>query len=74
MNVKFSDDLGRNEEAVDLGGPKREFLRLLIEALAGSQLFEGDGRKYLSLNAAAHGEDHYYLAGLAMAVTGSVLL
>ena len=41
MNVKFSDDLGWNEEAVDLGGPRREFLRLLMEALAMSPLFEG---------------------------------
>lgn len=41
MNVKFSDDLGRNEEAVDLGGPRREFLRLLMEALVMSPMFEG---------------------------------
>ena len=55
-----------------------------MEALAGSQLFEGDGRKYLSLDAAgnfalclflfftcfpAHREEHYYLARLAMAVS-----
>ncbi|KAI9520680.1 hypothetical protein NQZ68_015600 [Dissostichus eleginoides] len=41
MNIKFSDDLGRNEEAVDLGGPRREFLRLLMEALMMSFMFEG---------------------------------
>ncbi|RVE59730.1 hypothetical protein OJAV_G00191430 [Oryzias javanicus] len=33
MSVRFSDDMGVHEEAVDLGGPRREFLRLLIEAL-----------------------------------------
>ena len=43
MNVKFSDDLGRNEESVDLGGPRREFLRLLMEALVMSPMFEGSG-------------------------------
>ncbi|KAK1893547.1 G2/M phase-specific E3 ubiquitin-protein ligase [Dissostichus eleginoides] len=41
MNIKFFDDLGRNEEAVDLGGPRREFLRLLMEALMMSFMFEG---------------------------------
>ncbi|XP_034073724.1 uncharacterized protein LOC117547245 [Gymnodraco acuticeps] len=41
MNIKFSDDLGRNEEAVDLGGPRREFLRLLMEALMMCSMFEG---------------------------------
>lgn len=33
ISVRFSDDMGVPEEAVDLGGPRREFLRLLIEAL-----------------------------------------
>lgn len=28
MSVKFSDDMGKNEESVDLGRPRREFLRL----------------------------------------------
>lgn len=51
MNVKFSDDFGKSEEAVDLGGPRREFLRLLIEALSVSPMFEGpDGRKNLAMN------------------------
>lgn len=41
MSIKFSDDRGTKEEAVDLGGPRREFLRLLMEALAESDIFEG---------------------------------
>ncbi|XP_054636388.1 uncharacterized protein LOC129183310 isoform X1 [Dunckerocampus dactyliophorus] len=32
MCIQFSDDLGMNEEAVDLGGPRREFLQLLKES------------------------------------------
>ncbi|GAA6102336.1 uncharacterized protein LOC120559387 isoform X1 [Tachysurus ichikawai] len=33
MCIKFSDDLGMDEEAVDLVGPRREFVWLLMEAL-----------------------------------------
>lgn len=51
MSVRFSDNMGVHEEAVDLGGPRREFLRLLIEALPQSQMFEGEeGRMNLALN------------------------
>lgn len=51
MCIKFSDDLGMDEEAVDLGGPRREFLRLLMEALALSPMFEGrDGKLNLALD------------------------
>ncbi len=31
--VKFSDDAGRFEEGLDTGGPKREFLSLLMKEL-----------------------------------------
>ncbi|XP_034722118.1 uncharacterized protein LOC117941138 [Etheostoma cragini] len=49
--VKFSDDMGRNEEGVDLGGPRREFLRLLMETIARSPMFEGkENRKNLALD------------------------
>lgn len=41
MSIKFSDDRGTKEEAVDLGGPRREFLRLLMESLAESDMFAG---------------------------------
>ena len=50
MCVMFTDDFGVDEEAVDLGGPRREFLRLLMEALAHSQMFEGrEGKANLPL-------------------------
>lgn len=45
IGVKFSDDTGQSEEAVDSGGPRREFLRLLIEVLAQSPMFEGRERQ-----------------------------
>lgn len=50
-SVKFSDDTGLHEEAVDLVGPRREFLRLLIEALPLSKMFEGkEGKMNLALD------------------------
>ncbi|XP_034002246.1 G2/M phase-specific E3 ubiquitin-protein ligase-like isoform X3 [Trematomus bernacchii] len=70
MSVKFSDDLGIDEEAVDLGGPRREFLRLLMEALARSPMFEGrDSKLNLALHSAALREDRYFIAGQAIAVS-----
>lgn len=50
--IKFSDDRGTIEEAVDLGGPRREFLRLLIKALADSDMFSGpEGNLNLAVSA-----------------------
>ncbi|KAL3969408.1 suppressor of tumorigenicity protein 14 [Sarotherodon galilaeus] len=43
--MEFSDDMRVPEEAVDLGGPGREFLLLLIEALPLSPMFEGEEGK-----------------------------
>ena len=39
--VKFTDDAGVSEGAVDLGGPMREFLTLVLWYLHDSQLFCG---------------------------------
>ncbi|KAL7394479.1 hypothetical protein ABVT39_026611 [Epinephelus coioides] len=68
--VKFSDDMGRNEEGVDLGGPRREFLRLLMETIARSPMFEGkENSENLALDSTALREDWYYIAGRAIAVS-----
>ncbi|KAL7396177.1 hypothetical protein ABVT39_001478 [Epinephelus coioides] len=70
MCIKFSDELGMDEEAVDLGGPWREFLRLLMEALALSPMFEGrDGKLNLALDSSALREDRYFIAGRAIAAS-----
>ncbi|XP_072574531.1 uncharacterized protein [Paramormyrops kingsleyae] len=70
ISVRFSDDLGVHEEAVDLGGPRREFLRLLIEALPSSSMFEGkEGKMNLALDSTALREDRYFIAGRAIAVS-----
>ncbi|KAG1954942.1 G2/M phase-specific E3 ubiquitin-protein ligase-like [Pimephales promelas] len=51
MVIRFSDDKGRYEEAIDLGGPRREFLRLLLAALTHSSMFEGkEGNLNLALD------------------------
>jgi len=34
MSVQFTDDAGISEGAVDEGGPRREFLQLLMSHLA----------------------------------------
>lgn len=39
MSVKFTDDHGQSEEAVDLGGPRRELLTLVMLELQQSSLF-----------------------------------
>ena len=51
MLVKFADDIGQSEGAVDLGGPTREFLRLAIQELFESFMFSGEiGRRVLVPN------------------------
>ena len=51
LSVKFTDDIGISEGAVDLGGPAREFFTLVTERLVNSQLFVGGpNSKFLSFN------------------------
>ena len=46
---------------MDLGGPRREFLRLLTEALAQSSVFEGtEGNLNLALDSSG---SHYLVFG-----------
>ncbi|KAI4800069.1 hypothetical protein KUCAC02_016606 [Chaenocephalus aceratus] len=62
--------MGRQEEGIDLGGPRREYLRLLMETIARSPMFEGkESCKSLALDSTALREDRYYLAGRAIAVS-----
>ena len=50
--VGFADGAGIDGGAVDSGGPKREFLRLLIWHLKKSRLFIGpDNHKFLNMDA-----------------------
>lgn len=49
--VKFSDDAGRFEEGLDAGGPKREFLSLLMRSLQQRPIFDGPAEsRYIVYN------------------------
>lgn len=70
LSVKFTDDMGISEGAVDLGGPAREFFTLVTERLVNSQLFVGGATsKFLSLNARCLEAREYYLAGQIFAMS-----
>ncbi|XP_062410407.1 G2/M phase-specific E3 ubiquitin-protein ligase-like [Sardina pilchardus] len=68
--VKFTDDAGSFEEGLDTGGPRREFLTLLMTHLRNRPIFDGPPEKrYLVYNPSAVREDEYYLAGKMIAVS-----
>ncbi|XP_073318230.1 G2/M phase-specific E3 ubiquitin-protein ligase-like [Pagrus major] len=68
--VKFTDDAGSFEEGLDTGGPRREFLTLLMNHLRNRPIFDGPPEKrYLVYNPSAVREDEYYLAGKMIAVS-----
>ncbi|XP_040905180.1 G2/M phase-specific E3 ubiquitin-protein ligase-like [Toxotes jaculatrix] len=68
--VKFSDDAGRFEEGLDTGGPKREFLSLLMKSLRKRPIFDGPAEsRYIVYNSTAIREDEYRLAGKMIAVS-----
>lgn len=71
ISVKFTDDVGSSEEAVDLGGPKREFLTLLLHSLLyESPLFFGHPHsRFLSLNQKSLEEEEYRLTGEIIALS-----
>ncbi|GAA6085325.1 G2/M phase-specific E3 ubiquitin-protein ligase-like, partial [Tachysurus ichikawai] len=56
-------------DAVDLGGPRRELLRLLVEALVLSPLFEGRDIFWPWTVLTSLRDDLYFLAGGAVAMT-----
>ncbi|XP_067088310.1 G2/M phase-specific E3 ubiquitin-protein ligase-like [Osmerus mordax] len=70
ISVKFSDETGHVEEGIDLGGPRRELLSLLMEDIERSPMLAGpDGQKNLALDSIAVREDKYYIMGKAISVS-----
>ncbi|XP_078023637.1 uncharacterized protein LOC117251931 isoform X2 [Epinephelus lanceolatus] len=70
MLVRFTDDAGVPEEGIDTGGPRREFLTLLMKHLKDRPIFDGpEGHRFLVYNANAVREDEYYLAEKMIAVS-----
>ncbi|XP_067108274.1 uncharacterized protein [Osmerus mordax] len=52
MLVRFTDDAGIFEEGIDTGGPRREFLSLLMKHLKNRPIFDGpEGHRFLVYNA-----------------------
>lgn len=52
MLVKFTDDGGVLEEGIDTGGPRQEFLTILMKHLKDRPIFDGpEGRRFLVYNA-----------------------
>lgn len=52
MLVQFTDDTGGLEEGTDTGGPRREFLTLLMKRLKDRPIFDGpEGHRFSVYNA-----------------------
>lgn len=70
ISVKFTDDAGVSEGAVDLGGPMREFFTLTFQYLHDSQLFCGhENCKFLSFLSKCVDNDDYFSAGVMFAMS-----
>ena len=61
LSVKFADDVGSSEGAVDLGGPTRKFLRLAVkDVFCKRGIFGGsEDNKVLLLNCQGTGAGSY---------------
>ncbi|XP_063355269.1 G2/M phase-specific E3 ubiquitin-protein ligase-like [Pelmatolapia mariae] len=69
MFIKFNDDAG-SFEGLDTGGPRREFLTLLMGSLRNRPIFDGPPEsRYLVYNSRAARQDEYFLAGKMIAVS-----
>ncbi|MEQ2308311.1 hypothetical protein AMECASPLE_027000, partial [Ameca splendens] len=71
VDVKFTDDYGISEGAVDNGGPTREFFRLCLHEIKDRiGIFEGPSNsKILTCNSKAMKVNGYYYAGQIMAMS-----
>ena len=68
--VKFTDDVGTSEGAVDMGGPMKEFFTLVIQWMLTSQLFCGpEHHKFLSFQSSCLEGNDYYFAGMLIAMS-----
>lgn len=68
IDVKFTDESGNSEGAVDMGGPMREYFTLAIRWIE-SHMFCGAEGKYLKYQAKFLEEDDYYFAGMVVALS-----
>ncbi len=53
--VRFTDDEGQAEDGLDNGGPKHEFLTLLMDCLRTRRIFDGpEDRKFITFDSAGN--------------------
>ncbi|XP_052085243.1 G2/M phase-specific E3 ubiquitin-protein ligase-like [Mytilus californianus] len=65
ISVKFTDDVGIAEGAIDEGRPKREFLRMLMKKIQYLHIFEGpENRRILAYSTSALEDNLYRDVGL----------
>ena len=70
ISVKFTDDAGTSEGAIDWGGPMREFFTLILQYIHDSQLLCGpENIKFLSYNVKCLEDNDYFVAGLILAMS-----
>ena len=70
VSVKFTDDVGKSEGAVDMGGPMKEYFTLVTQWILTSHLFCGsDHAKFISYQASSVEQNEYYYAGLIIAMS-----
>ncbi|KAM9466415.1 uncharacterized protein Hap1MRO34_015516 [Clarias gariepinus] len=71
MDIKFTDDYGISEGAVDNGGPTREFFRLCLHEIKDNiGIFEGPpNARVLTCNSRAMKDNGYFRAGQIMAMS-----
>ncbi|RXN32478.1 G2 M phase-specific E3 ubiquitin- ligase-like protein [Labeo rohita] len=71
VDVKFTDDYGTSEGAVDNGGPTREFFRLCLHEIKDKiGIFEGPSNaKVLTCNSKVMKDNAYFHAGQIMAMS-----
>ncbi|XP_067679325.1 uncharacterized protein [Haliotis asinina] len=70
LMVAFTDSEDRREEGIDTGGPRREYLRLLLESIvADSKMLNGDRNQGLLIraNISAYSKKHFRVLGVMLA-------
>ena len=70
VSVKFTDDNGASEGAIDWGGPMREFFTLILQYIHDSQLLCGpENSRFLSYHVKCLEDNDYFVAGLMIAMS-----
>ena len=70
ISVKFTEDAGTSEGAIDWGGPMREFFTLVLQYIHDSQLLCGpENSRFLSYNVKCLEDNDYFVAGLMVAMS-----